>query len=358
MRHTLLDSRIYQKTIKTNQRARKTELYASIDVAEAAQVLQASSGWMDAAYTALADTAMVVDGAAKDPNWWDVWMNFVEGSIKSLHTLLMGIGIDSWGITIAMFTLSVKLFLFPVSWLQLESSQKMQIIAPEAKKLAARVKDKQTLNIMTAQLYDQANVNPLAGCIPSLVQIPVFIALYRSILNLATENLLDEPFLFLPSLAGPTYGARNLDWLTEAFAHPLNPPLGSWQVTLLYCIIPAVLVVSQSVSMNLMTPPPEGPQDDSTRRTQAVLKYLPFMIGYFSLLVPSGLGIYWFVNNVFTTTSSLGMKAYFKANPPNLDFGEFKKLLESDAPIQQTFEEALADARIHAVPSRVPRRIN
>ena len=74
------------------------------------------------------------------------------------------------------------------------------------------------MNQKIAEVYQANEVNPLAGCIPSLVQIPVFIGLYRSVLTLAKKNALDEPFLFLPNLEGPTYGAdpaHGSDWILK-----------------------------------------------------------------------------------------------------------------------------------------------
>lgn len=76
------------------------------------------------------------------------------------------------------------------------------------------------MNQKIAEMYQTNNVNPLAGCLPSLAQIPVFIGLYRSVLNLAAADKLDEPFLFLPSLEGPTYGAdptHGTDWLLSGW---------------------------------------------------------------------------------------------------------------------------------------------
>jgi YidC/Oxa1 family membrane protein insertase len=76
------------------------------------------------------------------------------------------------------------------------------------------------MNQKIAELYQQNEVNPLAGCLPSLVQIPVFIGLYRSVLDLAKQNKLGESFLFLPSLQGPTYGAdpaHGSDWILQGW---------------------------------------------------------------------------------------------------------------------------------------------
>ena len=119
---------------------------------------------------------------------------------------------------------------------------------------------------MTAKLYEDTESNPLAGCIPSLVQIPVFIALYRSILNLANSKALEEPFFFLPSLEGPTLTpklelpqGRGMQWLTEGWTGDihdgipglqdgwtLTPTLG-WHDTLCYISIPVLLFIGQKV---------------------------------------------------------------------------------------------------------------
>lgn len=76
----------------------------------------------------------------------------------------------------------------------------------------------EVMNQKIAEVYQTNEVNPLAGCLPSLAQIPVFIGLYRSVLNLAAANKLDQPFLWLPSLEGPTFGAdpsHGSDWLFQ-----------------------------------------------------------------------------------------------------------------------------------------------
>lgn len=92
-----------------------------------------------------------------------------------------------------------------------------QALQPTIKGLQAKYQSNpEVMNQKIAEVYQQNEVNPLAGCIPSLVQIPVFIGLYRAVLTLAKENALDEPFLFLPNLEGPTYGAdpaHGSDWL-------------------------------------------------------------------------------------------------------------------------------------------------
>jgi YidC/Oxa1 family membrane protein insertase len=76
------------------------------------------------------------------------------------------------------------------------------------------------MNQKIAEVYQVNEVNPLAGCIPSLVQIPVFIGLYRAVFTLARDDKLNEPFLWLPNLEGPTYGAdptHGSDWILQGW---------------------------------------------------------------------------------------------------------------------------------------------
>jgi len=236
--------------------------------------------------------------------------------LKLIHVGLMGMGMsaDSWGISIIAMTVVIKLLTFPLTKSQLESTNKMQALQPTIKALQAKYQSNpEVMNQKIAEVYQTNEVNPLAGCIPSLVQIPVFIGLYRSVLNLAKENALDEPFLFLPNLEGPTYGAdpaHGSDWLFKNWVDGV-PSLG-WEDTIAFLSIPIFLVVSQFISMNLMQPKTDDPQQ---QQTNVILKVLPFMVGWFALNVPSALGIYWVVNNVVTTTTTL----YIRNSMPAMD---------------------------------------
>jgi len=90
-------------------------------------------------------------------------------------------------------------------------------------------------------MYQDNEVNPLAGCIPSIVQLPVFIGLYRAVLNLAKADKLDEPFFLLPSLRGPTYGAdpaHGSDWIRANWdgGFPFGTPSLGWHDTLIFLV--------------------------------------------------------------------------------------------------------------------------
>lgn len=166
------------------------------------------------------------------------------------------------------------------------------------------------MNQKIAEMYQTNEVNPLAGCIPSLVQIPVFIGLYRAVLELAKDNKLDEPFLWLPNLEGPVYGAdptKGSAWLFDGWVNGA-PSLG-WDDTIAFLILPVFLVISQFVSMEIMTP------KDSQQQGNFVLKLLPLMIGWFSLNVPAALCLYWVTNNIVTTATSVIIRNSMKMEP-------------------------------------------
>eukprot|EP00268_Persea_americana_P039323 TRINITY_DN3892_c0_g1_i1.p1 TRINITY_DN3892_c0_g1~~TRINITY_DN3892_c0_g1_i1.p1 ORF type:complete len:298 (-),score=68.65 TRINITY_DN3892_c0_g1_i1:262-1155(-) len=191
----------------------------------------------------------------------------------------------------------------------------MQNLQPKIKAIQERYAGNQErIQLETSRLYKQAGVNPLAGCFPTLATIPVWIGLYQALSNVANEGLLTEGFFWIPSLGGPTtiaarQSGSGISWLIPFVDG--NPPLG-WSDTAAYLVLPVLLVVSQYVSMELMKPPQT---DDSSKNTLLVLKFLPLMIGYFSLSVPSGLSIYWFTNNVLSTAQQVWLRKLGGAKP-------------------------------------------
>lgn len=271
---------------------------------------------LDAAAIPAGDMAAAGDvaEAAKSSNGW---FGFLTGPtmafLELIHSGFNSVGLksNSWGVSIIFLTLTIKLLTFPLTKAQLESTQKMQALQPTLKEVQAKYQSNpEVMNQKISELYKSNNVNPLAGCLPSIVQIPVFIGLYRAVLDLANQNGLDEPFLWLPSLEGPTYGAdaaKGSAWLFDGWVNGV-PSLG-WTETTSFLILPVALVVSQFISMEIMTPPEQ-------KETQpSFLKVLPLMIGWFSLNVPSALCVYWVTNNLVTTATSVIIRNSLKMEP-------------------------------------------
>jgi len=286
-------------------------------------VVAGLAGVSDAAVVAdgsiLADGARVVSAAGaaaeitKNDNGWFGFLEApIEFLLQGIHTSLVGVGMNAnaWGLTILTMTTVIKLPTYPLTKQQLGSTQKMQTLQPTIKDIQAKyASNPEVMNQKIAEIYQTNDVNPLAGCLPSILQIPIFIGLYRAVLTLAKDNKLDEPFLWLPNLEGPTYGAdpaHGSDWILKNWVDGV-PTLG-WADSLAFLSIPIVLVISQSVSMNMMA--------TKDQEQPAVLKFLPLLIGWFSLNVPAALGIYWVANNFITTALSLQIRSSLANETP------------------------------------------
>eukprot|EP00884_Botryococcus_braunii_P020151 jgi/Botrbrau1/681/Bobra.160_2s0005.1 len=268
----------------------------------------------DAAAQAVVDAGAATQAAAEgmteaaQGGGFDWFTGIFESTLKILDQGLVNIGTPgSYGFAIILLTCIVKAVTFPLTRQQMESTVSMQALAPRVKEIQERYKGKpqEEMQVEVARLYQQAGVNPLAGCLPTLVTIPVWIGLYRALSNAADEGILKEGWFWIPSLAGPVTAKAGggLGWL-----FPLQngaPPIG-WHDALAYLVLPLLLVVSQVASQRIMSPPSDDP---SQQQAQLILKFLPLMIGWFSLNVPSGLVLYWLTNNILTTLTSVWLKA-------------------------------------------------
>jgi YidC/Oxa1 family membrane protein insertase len=135
-----------------------------------------------------------------------------------------------------------------------------QALQPQIKALQKQYAyDKERLQMETARLYQDNKVNPLAGCLPTLATLPVWIGLYRALSNVANEGLLTDGFFWIPSLAGPSALAMDgqegggMSWLVPLVDGV--PPAG-WHDALAYLVMPVLLVVSQYVSQVRSSHPP------------------------------------------------------------------------------------------------------
>lgn len=226
----------------------------------------------------------------------------------------------------------------------------MKALKPYMNEIKEKFPDnEQARNSATGKLFEDANQNPLAGCAVSLVQLPVLLGLYRGIRLLAMEGQLQEPFLWIPSLEGPVGPPdyRGVEWLTQGWVtdavsgYP-TPPMG-WETTLAFLAMPALLIVLQTITLTILSPPMDDnlgeEEKKSQETTQLVFKFLPLMLGFFAIQVPAGLTIYWVTTNLFTLSQSLAVRAYFAANPPDIKLPEYWDNLSSANPDDMTADE-------------------
>ncbi|KAK4779635.1 hypothetical protein SAY87_015741 [Trapa incisa] len=267
------------------------------------------------------DTVTGTTGAAKQNNdWLSGIANYMEAMLKVLKDGLSAVHVAyAYGFAIILLTILVKAATFPLTKKQVESAMAMPSLQPQIKAIQQRhARDQERIQLETARLYKLAGVNPFAGCLPTLVTIPVWIGLYRALSNVADEGLLTEGFFWIPSLSGPTTIAARQNGGGTSWLFPFvdgHPPLG-WSDTLAYLVLPLLLVVSQYVSVQIMQSTQPQSNDPNMKNSQAITKLLPLMIGYFALYVPSGLSLYWFPNNILSTAQQMWLQRFGGAQIP------------------------------------------
>lgn len=329
-----------------NHRSYGVRVHASVTDAGPSALDHLAAAFTTTLFLADVDPSAAAEGAAtaatevKKSGWFDsIFVGPLENFLKLIDRGIQAAGIPySYGFAIIVLTLLVKLATYPLSAKQVESTLSMQSLQPRVKELQAKyANDQERLQIETAKLYQNAGVNPLAGCLPLFATIPVFIGLYRALSNVANEGLLTEGFFWIPSLAGPTKLNGGLGWLVPQDG---VPPLG-WHDTLSYLVLPVLLVASQYASQKIISPPQSN--DPQQQQSQAILKFLPLMIGYFSLNVPSGLTLYWITNNIVTTLQQVYLRQKFNPDAAAASSGATSSTpavsLKSDIPRQPTGKE-------------------
>lgn len=275
----------------------------------------------DAVVSASPDSGITTNVGTKQSNdWLSGISNYMETVLKFLKDGLSTLHVPySYGFAIILLTVLVKAATFPLSKKQVESAMAMRSLQPQIKAIQERYAgDQERLQLETARLYKLAGINPLAGCLPTLATIPVWIGLYRALSNVADEGLLAEGFFWIPSLAGPTTIAARQSGSGISWLFPFidgQPPLG-WSDTAAYLVLPVLLVVSQYISVQIMQSTQPQSNDPNMKTSQTITKFLPLMIGYFALSVPSGLSLYWLTNNILSSAQQIWLQKMGGANNP------------------------------------------
>lgn len=207
------------------------------------------------------------------------WMTIL---LKWLYELSSLLGYASYGLAIIFLTIIIKTLIYPLTWKQMKSMRQTVAIQPKIQELQKKYKNNpEKLNKEMVELYQKHNVNPMGGCLPILVQLPIFYVLYRTLFNFS--NYIGDPSqaMFL-----------------------------GFDITQNHNIILAILTgattfiqVKVSTAMN----PPmtqnnkKSNQPDPAQTTQKTMLYImPVFMAYISYTVPSGLALYFFTMNIVT----------------------------------------------------------
>lgn len=193
------------------------------------------------------------------------WFTFIANPIFSVLNALHAM-IGNWGWAIIVLTFLIRVVLFPLTYKGMVSMQKLKDIAPQMKELQKKYKDNpQQMNAKVMALYKKHGANPMGGCLPLLLQIPVFFAIYRVLLNSIELQ-----------------GAEFALWITDL---AVKDP---------YFVLPILLGVSMFVQQKLT------PTNFTDPMQEKIMKFLPLIFTFFFITFPAGLTLYWFVNNLFS----------------------------------------------------------
>lgn len=212
--------------------------------------------------------------------------------------------VPNYGIAIILLTIAVSLLLFPLTLKQTRSMRAMQEIQPEIKKLQKEHKgDRQELNKQLMALYQERGVNPAAGCLPLIVQMPIWFALFRVLRVRAENGGLSGDAISETSNLGKALIDGNTTFLSmDLLESPsdISSVVGFGVTLLPYLVLILIVMGSGYVQQIQTTRRRDGaPQQQQPQGMQAVLKIMPLFFGFISWTFPTGLVLYFAVSNLF-----------------------------------------------------------
>lgn len=204
--------------------------------------------------------------------------NFIAHLLLQLLQLLQSFS-HNWGISIIILSFIIYILLFPLSLKQMRSMKEMQKLQPKIEELRKMYKDNpQRLNKDIMQLYREHKVNPLGGCLPLVLQMPIFFALYQLLSR--TVFLKGASFLWIKDLSAPD----------RLFLLPVSIPMIGNEINILPILMMLIMFFQQKFTM-----PSANTASSEQQRIMSIL--FPVMFGVIFYHMPSGLVLYWFVNS-------------------------------------------------------------
>jgi YidC/Oxa1 family membrane protein insertase len=217
---------------------------------------------------------------------WEAILNFVFSVIGWFESFTL-----DWGLAIICFTLVVRLLIYPIARKQFKSSHEMQKMQPLMQELQTKyADDKQKLSEEMQKLYSEAHFNPLAGCLPMLIQMPIFMAIFQVLRNLSSYT--DDPsqvltfYNLIPNLSLSPSGCFSDGITTDAFIQVIP-----------YALLVLLFSVSTLIPMML------------NKSTNQQMKWMSYFMVIFMMFVgwnsPGGVLLYWDVSSIFGIAQQL-----------------------------------------------------
>ena len=193
---------------------------------------------------------------------FDSFIAFLQAILTVFYNISGYIGFANYGVAIILMTIVIKILLYPLTVKQIKSMKAMQDLQPKMKELQEKFKDKpEKLQQELAALYKNSGVNPLAGCLPLLAQMPILMGIFFAIRD---YSYIGDPTFFWLS---------NLSVADHIYVLPILSAVTTY--------------IQQKQTMN-----------DDNPQTKMMMYFMPIFIGYISINFPSGLVLYWVVSNI------------------------------------------------------------
>lgn len=240
---------------------------------------------------------------ANPPGWWEGIVVYPLAKLLiALNKAIAGLGIPySYGWAIIVFTIAIKIVTLPLTLKQLQSTKAQQELQPKLRELQEKYgKDRQKLAEEQMKLYKESGVNPMGGCLPLLIQMPVLFGLYQALYVLANPSvneLVGARFFWVPDLSYPSLTVGT-SWIGASFQAQ------DWGKLAAYFSLPIFMLVSQLLLQKMSQPAAantkSGQQDPQTRMMTQMMLFMPIMFAWITLGLPSGLTLYWSVSNILS----------------------------------------------------------
>lgn len=225
---------------------------------------------------------------------WSVVMYYGTFNLIS-HLLLQALEflyqlVHNWGGAILLLSLGIYLLLYPLTLKQMRSMKEMQILQPRTEELRQLYKDNpQKLNKEIMGLYRQHKINPLGGCLPLLLQMPIFLALYQALMRYVA--LKGAKFLWIKDLSEPD----------RLFVLPVSIPILGNEINILPIAMAIGMFLQQKLSLS-------SAASGSAEQQKLMLVLFPLMFGFIFYRMPAALVLYWLINSTLMLAYQFRLK--------------------------------------------------
>ncbi len=249
----------------------------------------------------------------------------------------------SYGVSIVLLTITVRLVLFPLTARQTRSMQNMQKVQPQVKQLQAQYKDdRQKLNEELMKFYKQNKINPAAGCLPLLLQMPIFFALYRVIYGLTSTRELSGLMIRVPH---PKYlspsselsrslinsGGRMVSWGVD-LAQSASGFAGPTSKKIPYFILVVLVGVTGYLQQAMMARKQTTAVTGQAAQMQSIMKVMPVFFALISFNIQAAVVLYWIAGNIWTIAQQEALSRFFPQTPTAIDVTAVDVTVPSVAP--------------------------